>query len=92
VRAISSANELPVWENAGFFVLRQEIFDHIPDNGDLVVDACGTLAGKRRLLAYPYRGYWQPADTFKERAALDVAYDSGARPWMLWEKRAEVRA
>jgi glucose-1-phosphate cytidylyltransferase len=92
VRAISSANQLPVWENAGFFVLRQEIFDHIPDNGDLVVDACGTLAGKRRLLAYPYRGYWQAADTFKERAALDAAYDSGDRPWMLWEKPAGVPA
>jgi glucose-1-phosphate cytidylyltransferase len=90
VRSISSASRLPVWENAGFFVLRQEVFDHIPENGDLVEDACGTLAGKGRLLAYPYRGFWQPADTFKERAALDAAYESGERPWMLWEKKAAV--
>ncbi|TVT38891.1 glucose-1-phosphate cytidylyltransferase [Amycolatopsis rhizosphaerae] len=87
VRSISSASRLPVWENAGFFVLRQEVFDHLPENGDLVEDACGTLAEKGRLLAYPYRGFWQPADTFKERAALDAAYESGERPWMLWEKR-----
>ncbi|NKQ52815.1 glucose-1-phosphate cytidylyltransferase [Amycolatopsis sp. K13G38] len=86
VRTISSVSSLPVWENAGFFVLRQEIFDHIPEGGDLVEDACGTLAGKGRLIAYPYRGFWQAADTFKERAALDAAYDSGSRPWMVWEK------
>ena len=92
VRGISSVTELPVWENAGFFVLRQEIFDHIPPGGDLVEDACRTLAEKRRLIAYPHRGFWQAADTFKERAALDAAYGSGERPWMLWEKPVRVSA
>jgi glucose-1-phosphate cytidylyltransferase len=26
-----------------------------------------------------------PADTVKERTALEAAYQSGARPWMLWD-------
>jgi glucose-1-phosphate cytidylyltransferase len=82
---IISVNTMPLWENGGYFVLRQEVFDHLPENGDLVGDACTELAKRGRLLAYPYRGFWQPADTVKERAALDAAYDSGDRPWMLWE-------
>ncbi|MDQ0381977.1 glycosyltransferase family protein [Amycolatopsis thermophila] len=92
VSSISSASRLPLWENAGYFVLRQEIFDHLPENGDLVEDGCAALAEKDRLIAYPYRGFWQPADTFKERAALDAAYESGARPWMLWERPSTIPA
>ena len=32
-------------------------------------------------MAYPYRGFWQPADTVKERTALEAAYQRGDRPW-----------
>ena len=35
---------MPLWENGGYFVLRQEVFDHIPENGDLVADGCAQLA------------------------------------------------
>jgi glucose-1-phosphate cytidylyltransferase len=88
VSGITPVSNLPLWENGGYFVLRQEVFDHLPPGGDLVQDACGELAKEGRLLAYPYRGFWQPADTVKERAALDAAYAQGERPWMLWENDA----
>jgi len=52
-------------------------------------DACGSLAKEGKLMAYPYRGFWQPADTLKERNALEAAYQSGTRPWMLWEHETE---
>ncbi|RJQ78010.1 glucose-1-phosphate cytidylyltransferase [Pseudonocardiaceae bacterium YIM PH 21723] len=85
VSGITPVSKLPMWENGGYFVLTQEVFEHLPPNGDLVEDACGALAKQGRLLAYPYRGFWQPADTVKERAELDAAYASGSRPWMLWD-------
>ena len=45
-------------------------------------------AGPRRtMLAYRHRGYWQPADTVKERTAMEAAYRSGHRPWMRWEQQ-----
>lgn len=88
VLGITAVSNLPLWENGGYFVLRQDVFDHLPVGGDLVQDACGELAKEGRLLAYPYRGFWQPADTVKERAALDAAYAQGERPWMLWESDA----
>lgn len=88
VGSITAVSEMPLWENGGYFVLRQEVFDHIPENGDLVADGCGELAKRGRLLAYPYRGFWKPTDTVKERAALDYAYSHGDRPWALWERPA----
>jgi glucose-1-phosphate cytidylyltransferase len=53
------------------------------------MDACRPLAKEGRLLAYRHQGFWQPADTVKERHALDAAYQAGNRPWMLWEQDAD---
>ncbi|MBP2706415.1 glucose-1-phosphate cytidylyltransferase [Microbispora sp. RL4-1S] len=86
VGGITPVSEMPLWVNGGYFVLRQEIFDHIPEGGDLVADGCAELAKQDRLLAYSYRGYWRPTDTVKERVALDEAYSRGERPWALWER------
>ncbi len=83
---IQPVSNLPMGENGGYFVLSQEVFDHLPENGDLVADACGALLKVGRLLGYQYGGFWKPADTFKERAELDHAWTDGSRPWAVWEK------
>jgi glucose-1-phosphate cytidylyltransferase len=57
-----------------------------------VTDACRPLAKEGRLLAYRHQGFWQPADTVKERHALEEAYQRGNRPWMLWEQDADNAA
>lgn len=87
VSDIRSVHTLPLWQNGGYFVLRSDIFDWIPPGGDLVEDACAGLAQAGRMLAYPYTGFWQAADTHKERAVLEDRFASGDRPWMLWERR-----
>jgi glucose-1-phosphate cytidylyltransferase len=87
VGGITPVDTMPLWVNGGNFVLRQEVFEHIPENGDLVADGCTELAKRGRLLAYPYRGYWRATDTVKERVALDEAYSRGEKPWALWEAR-----
>jgi glucose-1-phosphate cytidylyltransferase len=86
VKEIIAVSELAIWENGGFFVLSQDIFELLPPGGDLVADVCGTLAGQGKLFGYRYPGFWKPADTFKERAELEARYHDGDRPWMLWEK------
>jgi glucose-1-phosphate cytidylyltransferase len=37
-----------------------------------------------RLAAYQYSGFCQPADTLKERIALEAMYQAGRTPWMPW--------
>ncbi|MFC9898349.1 glucose-1-phosphate cytidylyltransferase [Nocardia sp. NPDC127579] len=86
VKEIMPVSRMPLWENGGYFVLTQEVFDLLPPGGDLVADACGALAGQGRLFGYQHLGFWKPADTFKERAELDDAYRTGKRPWMVWER------
>jgi glucose-1-phosphate cytidylyltransferase len=91
ISAITTLQQMPLWENGGYFVLRPEIFDYIPENGDLIADGAAVLAKEGRMMAFRHRGFWQPADTVKERTALEAAYQGGTRPWMLWENNSGER-
>ncbi|GGF35264.1 glucose-1-phosphate cytidylyltransferase [Marmoricola endophyticus] len=88
VAEIHRAADLPLRVNGGYFVLGPEVFDHLPENGDLVEDACAGLAARGTLIAQQHDGFWMPADTFKERAELDALWAAGTRPWAVWERPA----
>jgi glucose-1-phosphate cytidylyltransferase len=70
--------------NGGYFVLRQEIFDFMGPDQDLVMDACSNAAAVGRMRAVPYEGFWAPMDTLKERSALEEMYRHGECPWAVW--------
>ena len=84
-RAVTPMQDLRQWENGGYFVFRPEIFDHLNEGEDLVEDALMRLVRRGRVLAFPYKGYWSPADTVKERAQLEEMYQRGHCPWMVWD-------
>src|SRR5215475_4666215 len=63
ITQVTPMRELPHWENGGYFILRPEIFDELEQGEDLVEGAVARLVHKGRVLAYPYKGYWSPADT-----------------------------
>lgn len=85
ITQITAMRELRQWENGGYFILRPEIFDDLREGEDLVDDAIAALAPRGRVIAYPYKGYWSPADTVKERAYLEEMYQRGDCPWMIWD-------
>lgn len=85
ITGVTPVRDLRQWENGGYFVLRQEIFDYLAEGEDLVEDVLVRLVPQRRVLAYPYKGYWTPADTVKERAQLEEMYQRGQCPWMIWD-------
>src|ERR1700747_641588 len=85
ITRVTPVRDLRQWENGGYFVLRPEIFDHLNEGEDLVEDALMRLIPRGRVLAFPYKGYWSPADTVKERAQLEDMYQRGYCPWMLWD-------
>jgi len=86
ISQVTPMRDLRQWENGGYFVLRPEIFDYLNEGEDLVEDAVmRRLVPQRRVLAYPYKGYWSPADTVKERAQLEEMYHRGYCPWMIWD-------
>jgi glucose-1-phosphate cytidylyltransferase len=85
ITRVTRMQDLPHWENGGYFILRPEIFDELKPGEDLVEDAIARLVRKGRVLAYPYKGYWSPADTVKERAQLEEQYQRADCPWMIWD-------
>lgn len=87
VTAIRSVADLPIRENGGYFVMRRELLDELEPGHDLVGDTLTRLSGEGRVKAYPYDGFWMPADTVKERTVLEQLATSGEAPWQIW--RAE---
>ena len=85
ITTLTPMRDLNRWENGGYFVLRQEIFDELKEGDDLVEDALARLVDQGRAIAYPYKGYWSPADTVKERAQLEEMYQRANCPWMIWD-------
>lgn len=67
--------------NAGFFVLRQNVFDVMNPGEELVLEPFQRLIDKRELLAIPYDGFWHNMDTFKDKMVLDEIYAKGNPPW-----------
>ena len=75
----------PVRINAGFFVLRNKIFDVLNAGEELVLEPFSRLIEQRKLIAVPYDGFWQNMDTFKDKVVLDEMVAAGKPPWQLWD-------
>ena len=72
-----------IWINGGFFIMRQEMFQHIRPGDELVREPFQRLIQHRRLLSYKYNGFWQCMDTFKDKQRLEEL-DQTIAPWKVW--------
>ena len=77
---------METWINAGFFCLRQDIFDYIEEGDELVEQPFQRLIERKLLMANRYRGFWQQMDTLKDKIAYDRIEARGPCPWMVWQK------
>lgn len=87
VKALRTCEQADLWINGGYFVFRQEIFDHLHEGEELVVEPFNRLMQKQQLLSHRYQGFFQTMDTFKEREQLErlVAQGNGQASWMVWK-------
>src|SRR4051812_23016182 len=67
VTSLAPVSESDNWVNGGFFCLRQELFEHMKEGEELVVEPFGRLIEQRRLWAHKHYGYWAAMDTFKDK-------------------------
>lgn len=86
VREFGQLNEAEFWINAGYFVLRHDIFDYIQEGEELVEKPFQRLIERRRLYANRYRGFWQQMDTFRDKINYDRMEARGNCPWMVWRR------
>jgi len=87
VQSIRHIKDVGMRINGGFFVLRQQIFEHMRDGEELVQEPFQRLASAGKLLSYPYDGFWACMDTFKEKQMLEDMYSRGQVPWEVWKAR-----
>ena len=84
VRDIRDMEAANIRVNGGYFILRTDIFDHIGEGEELVLEPFRRLIDARRLVSYQYDGFWMPMDTFKDRQRLEEMHVAGRAPWEIW--------
>ncbi|MGI0049588.1 MAG: nucleotidyltransferase family protein [Nitrososphaera sp.] len=76
VRGFVEKPEIPDrWINAGVYHFTQEVFRHLPENGNIEVTALPALAKEGKLQAVKYRNvFWRSIDSHKdiEEAAKEM--------------------
>jgi mannose-1-phosphate guanylyltransferase len=76
VRGFVEKPEIPdKWINAGVYHFTQEVFRHLPENGNIEVTALPALAKEGKLQAVKYRNvFWRSIDSHKdiEEAAKEM--------------------
>ncbi|PIE62657.1 MAG: glucose-1-phosphate cytidylyltransferase [Desulfobacter postgatei] len=76
------------WINGGFFVLKPEIFDYLPENADDIMwenDPLEKLAQDRQLSAYKHKGFWKCMDAMRDKSVLEHLWASGRAKWKIWD-------
>jgi len=73
--------------NGGFFVFNKKFFKYLKadDNCYLEKEPLENLAADGELMVYPYDGFWQCVDTYRELELLNNLWKSPNPPWKVWK-------
>ena len=85
VSGIHAINNGSVRINGGFFVFSNRIFEYVREKEELVAEPFQRLIQEEQLVAYPYDGFWESMDTFKDKQRLESLSASGSAPWEVWK-------
>ena len=92
VEAIKDVARSDIRINGGYFVFRNNIFNYIKDNEELLYEPFQRLVKEQQLLAYKYDGFYACMDTFKDKQMLDDLHGRGQAPWQIWNYSSQVRS
>jgi glucose-1-phosphate cytidylyltransferase len=72
--------------NAGFFVLKPDVFDYINEGDKTVWEQypLKKLSSDGNLMAFQHRGFWQPMDTLRDNKHLNDLWNNNKAPWKKW--------
>jgi len=88
VSDIKSIRDAELRINSGYFVLKQDIFKHMRDGEELVLEPFRRLIQEKQLMAYEHNGFYASMDTFKDKQQLDDLYARGDAPWVVWKSNS----
>ena len=85
---IKPADQLGLYINGGYWIMRPEVFDYIKPGEEVVEEPMQRMIRAKKLTAYRYDGFWACMDTFKEKMMLDDMVNSGKAKWQVWTNPA----
>jgi glucose-1-phosphate cytidylyltransferase len=84
VTAIEEVKRSDLRINAGFFILKRDIFKYMQPGDELVIEPFQRLIKEQQLASYEYDGFFAAMDTFKDKQQLDDLYEGGQPAWEVW--------
>lgn len=75
------------WINAGFFVLKPEVFNYLEgDMSDKMWEdePLENLTGDNQLIAYQHTGFWKCMDALRDKIELESMWQSNQAKWKVW--------
>jgi glucose-1-phosphate cytidylyltransferase len=85
VTSMGAVHDYEMRINGGFFILRREIFDYMQPGDELADQPFGRLIAAQKLITFPWDGFWQCMDTFKDKITFDRMEGQGNCPWKVWQ-------
>jgi glucose-1-phosphate cytidylyltransferase len=75
------------WINAGFFVLKPEVFKYLSDDADSVMWEEGPLeklTSDNQLVAFKHQGFWKCMDALRDKIELEELWKKEQAQWKIW--------
>jgi len=76
-----------IWINGGFFVLKPEVFNYLPNDADDVMwedSPLENLTIAEELYAYKHDGFWKCMDAMRDKIELDHLWETNQAKWKIW--------
>jgi glucose-1-phosphate cytidylyltransferase len=75
------------WINAGFFVLKPEVFNYLTgDTVDMMWEdePLERLTEDHQLAAYKHKGFWKCMDALRDKLELEALWKNNEAKWKVW--------
>jgi glucose-1-phosphate cytidylyltransferase len=76
-----------IWINGGFFVLKPDVFNYLPEEADNVMwedSPLDKLTADGQLYAYQHEGFWKCMDAMRDKIELDKLWETNHAKWKIW--------
>ncbi len=75
------------WINAGYFVLKPEVFDYLEGDMDNMMwedEPLEQLSLNKQLAAHRHYGFWKPMDALRDKIELENLWKNNEAKWKVW--------
>jgi glucose-1-phosphate cytidylyltransferase len=75
------------WINAGFFVLKPDVFKYLKNDVSDIMweeDPLESLALDNQLIAFKHKGFWKCMDALRDKIELEELWQNNQAKWKVW--------